>query len=70
MTTPPAAVVLWTGTVPSGTFRLVDLGTSAPIRYHIEQQQVPDLLGGVGWREVGLPFADVLEAAFAAIITR
>lgn len=65
--TAPGPQVIWRDTVPSGTFRLIDFGVDAPNRFVLEQQQRPDALGGQGWATVGLPLADVLEAAFAAL---
>lgn len=66
MTTPQINVI-WSSTLDSGTWRLVDLGPGQPIRFALQQQQGPNVTGDHWWADVGLPFADVLEAAFSAL---
>ena len=67
MTSPAPPTIAWQGTVPSGTYRVVDLGAGQDPRVVIERQQPADALGGVGWQRVNLPLDDVLEAVFAAL---
>lgn len=65
---PPNPRILWLDSTPSGTFRLLDMGAGESPRFRLEQQQPPDALGGQGWSSIGLPFADVLEKALAALL--
>lgn len=60
--------VLWSDNVDSQNWRLVDLGPGNTPRFLIEQQMPPDALGSRGWQGVGLPFANVLERAFLALM--
>lgn len=60
--------LIWSGTVASGTFRLIDMSEAAAPRFTLEMQQAPDAFGQRGWTAVGLPFSDVLEAALSALL--
>lgn len=59
--------ILWSDTVPSGTFRVIDFGADPNGRFGVQQQRGPNRMGETWWEDIGLPLGDVLEAAFAAL---
>jgi hypothetical protein len=58
---------LWAGAVDGSNYRLFDRGTGAAPRFVLQVEQGPTSMGETYWTDVGLPLADVLEAAFAAL---
>lgn len=60
--------IIWQGTTQTGAYRIVDVGGTATPRLRFEQQMAPDAMGSAGWMTLNLPFADVLEAAFFALL--
>lgn len=60
--------IIWQGTTATGAYRIVDVGANETPRLRFEQQMAPDAMGSAGWMTLSLPFADVLEAAFFALL--
>jgi hypothetical protein len=57
--------VIWTGTIESQTFRVVDLGAAAIVpRLQVEMQQAPDLMGTMGWGR----FDPIPTSVFSAML--